>query len=148
MDNIFSQYKGKLRSHIVEVKVLDQGGKYFLEDDSILREKTLVGFFCMPSDLLYGIAALANQPVSPDTTRPLAQTPAIFSGYLTIQCGSDSLTETYPLIAAIPTQQNPGHYVGFTYNKINPSRPFIQVADPTNNAVTGSSFILTFYYID
>jgi len=148
MANIFQNHPNDVRSHEVEVRVVDSSGKYQLDDDSILREKEILGFRIVPSPELYGIAALANPPISPNTSRPLATTEAIFNAYITINCGSDSIVETYHAAACINTINEPGFYSEFQFCNITPSKSYIEVADPANNAVVGSSFLMMFFYRD
>jgi len=146
--DIFQEFGNDVRFILVEVFIDGLGGEYNLQDDSVLRDSYILGWQVQPPDLLFGIAALGSAPTSPYSSRPLALTPAIYNGYLTVKCGSDNITESYPLISGMPTQSEPDNFAKFRFSKISPSKCFITIANPAANAVDGSVILLGFYYRD
>lgn len=147
MQNIFSKYGSQVRLHPVEVYITNTSGKYFLPDDVILRNNTIIAASVMPPAFDQENSAYFTQN-SYLTNRPFITPDAFYSAYLTLMEGSDIIMETMPLstLALFPGDKEVPQI--FTTD-ITPSLSFIGIGNPTaSNRIAGTeSVVLNFYYL-
>jgi len=135
---LVQKYGDKLRLQSVEVQVGDTSGKYFLPDDSTLRQKKIVGFFTNDND--------DDDKLSP-TGRAIVSPAAIKNGFLTIYHGNDKKIDALPLEQIAVSLAERDVYP-FELQCLSPSKSFIQVASPSGKVAAGESFLLYFIYLD
>ena len=147
MQNIFTKYGDQVRLHPVEVYITNTSGKYFLPDDVILRNNTIIAASVMPPifDEENSSYFVMNSQM---TNRPFITADAFFSATLTLMEGSDAIMNVMPLstIALFPGDKNVPQI--FTTD-ITPSTSFVGIGAPaTANRIAGTeSVILNFYYL-
>lgn len=147
MQNIFTKYGDQVRLHPVEVYINNTSGKYFLPDDVILRNNTIIAASVMPP-----VFDQANEAYftmnSYLTNRPFITADAFYSASLTLVEGSDTIMNVMPLstIALFPGDKTVPQI--FTTD-ITPSTSFIGIGAPTTaGRIAGTeSVVLNFYYL-
>lgn len=140
MDLFLTQnYGPNIQSTEIEVKLDDQTGKYILPDSDILRGKEILGMFTR----LKG----GDTIKTPITGRDLANDLTIRNAYLTLKSDSTQFIEQHPLEDFVTTSGD--RQIRYLLVRgFNPTKSWINVADPTNTVTTGQSFFLTFLYRD
>ena len=138
----FNTYGNRLRTHMVEVQLSDTSGKYFLPDDSLIREKKVVGMFLRknPSADVY----------SPDTQRPSIGDVALRSAYITLKDANKEVILSHPLADFAITDEDRTHRP-LILDSITPSKSYIIIANPTvpgGKIAAGQSILLHFLYVD
>lgn len=134
---LIEKYGDRVASTAIEVFVTDTRGKYMLPDDSILREKRVVGIF------------INNNPdddrFSP-LERPLIDDAALFSGYLTLVDVNNHVIDKHSLIdICVNLSDRTLRVVDIC--RFNPSKSYVQIADAANKIAVGESILLHFIYI-
>lgn len=147
MENIFTKYGDQVRLHPVELFIDSTSGKYFLPDDVILRNETIIALSVMPPIYDEANSAYFVQN-SPDTDRPFITPDAFYSAYIVLKEGSDIIVENCPLstFALFPGDKSVPQI--FTTD-ITPSKSYVIIGNPTatNRIATGESIVLNFYYL-
>lgn len=141
-NEVVNTYGDRVRSHLVEVLINDTSGKYFLPDDSLIREKKVVGLFVRknPSSDVY----------SPDTQRPSIGDIALRSAYITLKDANKEVILNHPLADFAITDEDRSHRK-LVLNSITPSKSYIVIANPTvpgGKIAAGQSILIQFLYID
>jgi len=133
------KYGDRVRTHAVEVKLENTTGKYFLPDDSILRNKKVFDVFVQdnPNDDMH----------APGTDRDLAAQVVIRNAYLTLVCNATQMLSDHPLVDLTVSLTDKKHRPVMV-PEITPSKSYILVADASNNVTTGESIVLHFTYLD
>lgn len=134
---LIQQYGDKVATTSIEVQIGSTSGTYPLPDDSILRDKVVVGLFVMSNG-----SGTAKSPMN----RALASEAAVNSSYLTLKFVNDDVISSHPLSDFRPSKEDRSirriKICGF-----NPSKSFIKVADPALIAA-GQSIVLQFIYLN
>jgi len=137
-DELLSKYGDNVCSHAIEVKILNTTGRYPLPDDSILREKKLVGIF---------IAGNAdNDRKAPASGNDIVSDAALRNSYLTLVDVNKQLIADHPLTDIAITDYDRQHRK-IAISSLTPDKSFIQVAD-TSLISAGQSFLLHFIYLN
>jgi hypothetical protein len=141
-NEVVNTYGDRVRSHLVEVLLMDVSGKYFLPDDALIREKKVVGIFVRknPSADVY----------SPDTQRPSIGDVALRSAYITLKDANKEVILNHPLADFAITDEDRSHRK-LMLNSITPSKSYIIIANPgapAGKIAVGQSILLQFLYID
>lgn len=137
MDQLFQQYSN-LSSHAVEVKVQDTNGKYYLPDDSVLREKEVVGIFIMenPNDNAKSILG-----------RALVSETVLRSSYLHIVDVADRILDEHPMMdLAVGKADRSVRSVKLP--DFNPTKSYITFTGTASDITVGESYMVHFWYID
>lgn len=137
----FNTYGNRLRTHLVEVQLNDTSGKYFLPDDSLIREKKIVGMFTRknPGDVY-----------SPDTQRPAIGDVALRSAFITLKDANKEVILNHPLADFAITDEDRSHRP-LILDSITPSKSYIIIANPTvpgGKIAAGQSILLHILYVD
>ena len=128
-------YGNKLSQTNVEVKIDSTQGRYFLPDDSILRNAQILEVWTIPNP---------NDNIDSPTGRDLV-TDAILRGCaLTLICENKRFWERYPLSDLI-SENNNGLHRQLVAPDFTPSKSYIDISGPT--PVAGESVMLYFTYI-
>lgn len=141
-NEVVNTYGNRVRSHMVEVLIQDTSGKYFLPDDSLIREKKVVGLFVRknPNGDVY----------SPDTQRASIGDVALRSAYITLKDANKEVILNHPLADFAITDEDRSHRK-LVLDSITPSKSYIVIANPTvpgGKITAGQSILLQFLYID
>lgn len=134
---LVGKYGQNLATQSVEVYCDNTAGKYFLPDDSVLREKKIVAFFAESND--------DDNKVSP-TGRNLVSPAAIQNARVTIYNVNNKTVDALPLeqVAITPTERD---IFPFELQCVTPSKSYVHI--PGGTGVTaGESIMLHFVYID
>lgn len=119
----------------IEVQINGTGGTYSLPDDSILREKRILGMF-VPDN----VDDSADSP----TGRPLVSNAAIRSSYITLKQNNDEVIMDHPLSDFL-LQAGDRTIRQLNMCSMNPQKSEITVSD-TSLITSGESIILQFIY--
>jgi hypothetical protein len=141
-ENILHKYGDRVRTHAVEVQIGDTNGKYFLPDDSILRQKQIVGIFCRynPDDNQY----------APDSGRQLINENGLADAYLTLHHNNKEILSNHPL-QDLAISENSREQRRIYLPELTPSKSYVIIANPTTPAskiAAGESILIHFVYID
>jgi hypothetical protein len=119
----------------VEVQIGNTAGTYFLPDNSIVRNKRIIGLFVMSNE-----DDTANSP----TGRPLVADEAVRSSYITLKKDNDEIIHEHALSDFL---QNPANDRLRLLNlcNMNPQKCKIQVSN-TSLVSAGESIVLQFVY--
>ena len=138
MDNILAEkYGTNLATHSIEVNIDDLSGKYYLPDDSILRDKVVVGVAIMDNE-----TDDAKSPLG----RTLASNVANRSSYLTLVDVNNHLIDQHPIPDLMVSPTDKGWMI-ITINRFHPSKSFIECSN-TGALTAGESYVLQFAYIN
>lgn len=139
INDLYVKYGNRLRMETVEVQIANTTGMYYLPDDSILRNRQVVGFLVVsnPSD----------GSLAPDTGRPLISDTALKQTFLTLKCNNEIVLDRFPLLAAVADDDNdrqctPLNYLGFT-----PDKSYVQIGNAASTVAAGESLLIHFYYV-
>lgn len=147
--NTLEKYGSQVRVHSVELQINDLSGKYFLPDDAILRNQTIIGLSIPTPAIDESSATGYIVQNSPETDRPLIVPDAFYNAYIFFLDSSNT-----ELLFGVPFSQyaiemgdkslTPIYMEGFT-----PSKSYIQIGDPTaaGRLTVGQSIYLNFYYL-
>lgn len=130
----------------VEVVVTDTSGRYQLPDSDILRGKTIVGIRCSVQEQIGG----ADTVFTPLARTVVSQT-VINASYLTLQADSLRFVENMALRDIVPTVYDRQFTPLDNIRGFNPTKSTVNVGNPAVPAgklVTGTAFLLHFYYLD
>lgn len=132
---IIRRVGGNFGTTLIEVLVGDTNGTYKLPDDSILRDKRIIGAFVPDNS--------DNTAKSP-TGRSLASNEAVRSTYLTLKHNNDEVLMDHPLSDFL---QESGDRVVRMLDlcNMNPQKSEITVGD-TSLITAGESFLIQFIY--
>lgn len=134
---LVKQYGDRVATTSVEVQIIGTGGTYSLPDDSILRDKTILGFLVMPNE-----SGSAKSPLG----RPLASEAAVNSSYINLKFVNDDVISMHPLSDFRPNKEDRS-FRQWAICGLNPSKSSIKVADPALIA-DGQSIMLQFIYLN
>jgi hypothetical protein len=134
---LVKEYQDKVATTSVEVEIGGTSGTYALPDDSILRDKRILGFFVMPNE-----SGTAKSPMN----RPLASEAAVNSSYLTLKFVNDDVISSHPL-SDFRTNKDDRTLRRWDICGLNPSKSYIKVGD-TSLIAAGQSIILQFVYFN
>lgn len=134
---LVNKYGAAVRAITLEVEINNASGEYYLPDDSILRQKRVVGLMVgsNPSD----------SAVSPKG-RNLISNAAVASTVINLRAGNDLVLDTVPLNFFIQGLNGPETRVIELVN-LNPLKSTLTVGD-VSLVTTGESVLLTFLYVD
>jgi hypothetical protein len=131
---LLNQFGSRVRETTIEIPIPNASGTYYLPDDSILREKTIVA--CYYQD---------TQTRSAFTTSALANKGVQRSSYLTLVSGTVNLTQRSPLPAFQITDTTKELKMLYL-DSFSPSKSYITAAPA--DVTPGEVFQLTFIYLD
>ena len=134
-NRLVQQWGSRVRQWSIEVPINNQSGKYFLPDDQILRNKTVVAMFFWD-----------GADVSPETGKDLADKNLQENSFLYLMSGADFLSYGSPL-AAFSISDTCKDIETFYLDNFTPSKSYIMVGDGTL-ATAGTAYFLTFVYLD
>lgn len=135
---LIEKYGDKLQSTSVEVKVdSTTNGVYYLPDDSILRNCTIVGLIVPDNQ--------DDSAYSPAGMRPLVSNEAVRSSYLTLKDVNDDVISEHPLNDFLSANQA-GDIRLLSLNGFNPQKSYIELP-ATALRTSGESFLLQFLYV-
>lgn len=137
-DELLAKYGDNVCSHAVEIKINNTTGRYPLPDDSILREKKLLGVFTVGNP--------NTDRKAPATGNPIVTDAAARNSYLTLVDVNKQMVADHPLTDITITAQDRQHRK-IAITSLTPDKSYIQVADTTLIAA-GQSFLLHFIYLN
>lgn len=145
-NDLITKYGNRVRTHSLEVAVNNLGGKYFLPDDSILRNKTIVGLTVQPPifDEANSVYFTVN---SFATDTAIADAPMFYNAYISLMNNNVELISGMPLLQ-FGTYPPDRRIQEIFVDILTPNKSFITVADPANNVTEGTVFQLNFVYLD
>lgn len=131
MDRYLSEkYGEKIATHQIEVLIKDTSGKYYLPDDSILREKTVLGVAVMDN---------TNSDVKSPMGATHATNAAMRSGYLSLVDINNHIISRHPLPDLTVTPQDKSWMLQ-KLNRFNPSKSYVEFGDTT--AIAANQVVL------
>lgn len=137
-DELLAKYGDNVCSHAIEVKINNTTGRYPLPDDSILREKKLLGVFTVGNP--------NSDRKAPASGNDIVSDAAIRNSYLTLVDVNKQMVADHPLTDITITQYDRSHRK-IAITSLTPDKSYIQVADTTTIAA-GESFLLHFIYLN
>jgi len=137
-DELLAKYGDNVCSHAIEVKINNTTGRYPLPDDSILREKKLLGVFTVGNPSADRKAPASGNNIITDA--------AARNSYLTLVDVNKQMVADHPLTDLTITQYDRQHRK-ISISSLTPDRSYIEVAD-TSLISTGQSFLLHFIYLN
>lgn len=147
MQNLYEQYGNQVRVHPVEVFVNNTSGKYFLPDDSILRNRTIIALAVLPPQFDEENAAYFGLN-APDSDRPLIGPDAFVNAYISLLNNNILIIDQNPLInyALYPGDRQVQQIYTTSFT---PAKSFITVSAPTTagRLTAGQSIVLHFFYL-
>jgi hypothetical protein len=148
LNAIIAKYGDRVRTHPLEVLVNNLSGKYFLPDDSILRNKTIVGLAVWTPFFDEENAAYLVQN-SFDTDSVLIGADAFYNSYVSLMNNNVELISGHPLRQFgiyPPDREIQQIYV----DVLTPSKSFITVSAPATvgRLAVNQVFQLNFVYLD
>lgn len=133
---LVERWGDKLATTALEVQLSDVNGKYMLPDDSILRNKTVVGVLTTGNP-----SGNAKSPMG----RDLVSDAALQSSFITLKKGNDEIIEDHPVTDFLRSEYDCClrllEFCGFS-----PSKSFITVTN-TSLISAGESIMLHFVYV-
>lgn len=132
---LLSQYGSRLKEHSIEVPITAQQNRFFLPDDTLLLNKTVVGMYFW-----------TGADDSPETGRPAADKNTQENSFLTFKANNIEILSSSPL-AAYGLSDTDRSIKPIMMESFTPSKSFISVGDPTI-LTAGQSYYLTFIYLD
>ena len=136
-DELIAKYGDNVCSHAIEVKITNTLGRYYLPDDSILRNKKILGVFTYNNPNSDRKAPASGQSIVTDA--------ALRNSYLTLADSNKLLINEHPL-ADIAITGNDRQHRKVQLNTLTPDKSYILVADVTTISVN-QSFLLHFIYL-
>lgn len=141
-NEVANTYGDRVRTHLVEILINDLSGKYYLPDDSLIREKKVVGMFTRlnPSDDVY----------SPETNRLSIGDVAIRSAFITLKDNNKEVILNHPLQDFAITAEDRSHRK-LVMQTLTPNKSYVTIANiaaPAGKVSVGESILLHFLYID
>lgn len=133
---LYRRHGSRLRSHGIHIDVPNSNGKYFLPDDSILRNQTIVG-----------LVFWSDADHSPDTNGGVAGKDQQDNSFLTLIAGNTVLHDMIPL-SLFASNPNDRDIHALYIDELTPSKSFITVSDPATHVVVNEGYFLTFFYLD
>lgn len=131
------KYGDKVATHQVKVDVVDTSGKYYLPDDAILREKTVLGVAVMDN---------TNSDVkSPDGATHITNA-AMRSSYLSLVDINNHIVSRHPLPDLTVTPQDKNWMVQ-NLRRFNPSKSYVECGN-TGALNAGEVILLQFAYLN
>ena len=137
-DEMLSKYGDNVCSHAIEIKINNTIGRYPLPDDSILREKKLVGIFTIGNP--------NSDRKAPASGNDIVSDAALRNSYLTLVDVNKQLVADHPLTDITITEYDRQHRK-IAISNLTPDKSYIQVAD-TALINAGESFLLHFIYLN
>lgn len=135
---LIAKYGTNVCSHSIEIRINNTSGRYPLPDDSILRDKKIVGVFTVDNP--------SSDRKAPASGNNIITNAALRNSYLTLVDVNKELIETHPLSDLAITQYDRSHRA-VSLDKLTPDKSYITVADTTTIAA-GQSFLLHFIYLN
>lgn len=147
MQNLYQKYGNQVRIHPVEIFVSDTSGRYFLPDDSILRNETIIGLSTPAPqyDAENSVDIVLN---SPETDRPLIIRDAFFNAYLSLYNNNVQIIYQHPLsYYGVYVEDKDVQQIYTT--SFTPSKSFVTIAAPATvgRLTAGQSIYLNFFYL-
>lgn len=147
MQNLYEAYGNQVRVHPVEVLVTDTSGRYFFPDDSILRNRTIIGL-AVSAPVYDDENAAWFVLNSPSTDRPLIVPDAFFNAYVSLLDNNIFIIDNHPLsqYAIFPGDKEIQQLYTTSFT---PSKSYIEVSAPATagRLTAGQSILLHFFYL-
>lgn len=137
-DELLAKYGDNVCSHPIEVKILNTSGRYPLPDDSILREKKIVGVFTIGNP--------NTDRKAPGSGNNIITDAALRNSYMTLLDSNKELIAVHPLYDIAITGTDRQHRK-IRISNLTPDRSYIEVAD-TSLISVNQSFLLHFIYLN
>ena len=135
---MIAKYGSDVCSHSVEIRINNTSGRYPLPDDSILRDKKIIGVFTASNP--------SSDRKAPASGNNIITDAALRNSYLTLVDVNKELVETHPLVDLAITQYDRSHRA-VSLKSLTPDKSYILVADTTTISVN-QSFLLHFIYLN
>src|SRR5690606_41909482 len=118
----------------VEVQIANTGGNYYLPDNTIVRNKRIVGMF-IPDNT-------GDTAYSP-SGRPLASNAAILSSYITLKAYNDDILSEHPCSELLITTADKSILLVELCN-VNPQKSTILIGNAAALVTAGESIMIQF----
>jgi len=147
--DLIAKYGDQIRMSNVEIRVDDTSGRYFLPDDSILRNQQVVGISIVAPVKDEAAATSYIVQNSPGTDRPLIVPDAFYNAYLFLLDASNTQLLYGVPLTQFATQPGDRNIQTVFAKGFTPSKSFVEIAAPgTAGRITaGQSILLHFWYL-
>lgn len=137
-DELIAKYGDNVCTHTIEVKINSTYGKYPLPDDSILRDKKIVGVFT--------VANPSSNRKAPASGNNIITDAALLNSYISLFDANKQMIADHPLYDLAISASDRSHRK-IAISQLTPDKSYILVSD-TSLISANQSFLLHFIYLN